>query len=232
MTRKFFVWHESIWTSYRIWSLCIRLMRWKRWRIKALKDVMKFSNQHFRNQQKMKQNYHFPPRSSNITRIWGDQMETRNNDHTIHHLRSTIVAIDDRFSSFFWMQRFWMHTSCEIYFILIQRWLIWNFNVRSLRDCLHLLNRLDKSHSSYRWRLSVWKTNHLLANESTWASCSIACPAKYNWPSLASARHSTKSAQTTSKDDVNRRSDDAAKTVILVARRKNVEMLCTRSFNI
>ncbi len=192
---------------------------------------MKFSKQHFRNQQKMKKNFHFQSQSSNTILTWENQMKTHNRNRIIHHLTSRIIVIDDRFSSFFWTQRFWMRTSFETYFILIQRWLIWNFNVRSLRDCSHLRNRLKKFHSSYLWRLLVWEIHRRLANESTWASYSIACSAKYNWSSLASARHYRKWAQITSKDDEDHRSDDAAKTAILVARRGNVEMLCTRSFN-
>jgi hypothetical protein len=155
-------------------------------------------------------------------------MKTRNKGRTIH-LNALIVDIGGRFSSFFWKRPFSTHTNCGVYFTLIQRWLIWNFNVKSLKIFLPRLVKLDRSHPSYLWHSSIRKIHQLLADGSTWKSSAIVCSAKYNLLSLASAKHSRKWPQITSKDDGDRRQSGAAAPVVHVAKRRHVGMLCTRS---
>jgi hypothetical protein len=67
-----------------------------------------------------------------------NQMKMLNKNRIIHLIVS-IRDTDDQYSFFFWKQSFWMRTNFEIYFILIRRWFIWNFNVKSLKIFLLLL---------------------------------------------------------------------------------------------
>jgi hypothetical protein len=102
------------------------------------------------------------------------------------------IKLDSTFSFFFWKRSFLMHTNCEICFILIRKWLIWNFNFKSSRIFLHLLIKLEKRMSLCQWSRQLRKNHHLLVDESTWTSCSIAFSAKYNFSSFASVKHSSK----------------------------------------
>ncbi len=185
MTKTFFVWHESIWTRYNIWSLCISLTKWWKSHTNLSKNVIKFSKN-----QTMKCS-HFWSRLLNIIRIWMNQMKMFNNARIIRLIVS-MFDTDDRFSSFFWKRSFSTHTNCETCFILTRKWLIWNFNFKSSRILLHRLIKLEKELSSCRWARKIRKNHHLLVNENTWASCFIAFFAKYNYLSFASVRHSNK----------------------------------------
>ncbi len=159
MTKKFFVWHESIWTSCNTWSSCISLTKWWKSHTNRSKNVMKFSNQ------KMKCS-DFRSRLLNIIRIWVNQMKMLSNARIIR-LIASMIDTDDRFSFFFWKRSFSTHTNCEVYFILTRKWLIENFNFKSSRVLLHRLIRLEKEKSHCWWSRQIKKNHHLLVNENT-----------------------------------------------------------------
>jgi hypothetical protein len=106
-------------------------MRWKRWRTKTQNVEITYSNQSYATKK-----FRFRFRSSSTIVIWMNQTKMLSSEHTTHLIVS-IVVIDDHYSFFCWTRSFWMHTSYEIFFILISNSFIRNFNIRSVRDIIY-----------------------------------------------------------------------------------------------
>lgn len=98
--------------------------------MKTINWKMKNVDTKFQNRWSQMKKSHFRSQSLNITAIWEDRTKMLSNDYTTP-LMTSIVAIDDRFSYFFSIRSFWMHSNYENVFILSQSSFIQNFSIRS-----------------------------------------------------------------------------------------------------